>query len=142
MWICGGSWCISQVTKSQIHQIHQVSLRIEKTTSPKKSSEKVTKSVFITLALICLKTVWIHGLEALCDTQELDELLQGTCAGDRLFAELPDTEVWPNKTRNGSTVFGNETKSDYLYTKQVLYHDLYISVSTNQGWVQAVLSLI
>jgi len=25
--------------------------------------------------------------------EELDELLQGTCAGDRLFAELPDTEV-------------------------------------------------
>ena len=96
---------LAKSPRRQIHQIHQVSLRIERKTSPKKSSEKVTKSVFITLELICLKTVWIHGLEALC-TQELDELLQGTCAGDRLFAELPDTEVWPNKTRNGSTVFG------------------------------------
>lgn len=40
-----------------------------------------------------LKSCLDPQVEALFDAQELDELLQGTCAGDRLFAELPDTEA-------------------------------------------------
>ena len=42
-----------------------------------------------------MHSFWVdpQQVEALFDAQELDELLQGTCAGDRLFAELPDTEV-------------------------------------------------
>lgn len=59
-----------------------------------------------------LKSCLDPQVEALFDAQELDELLQGTCAGDRLFAELPDTEVWPNW--NWLNSFGSETKDGWV----------------------------
>lgn len=69
MWIFG---VLAKSPRHQIHQIHQVSLKFEKN-SPKKSSDN------------SIHNFWV--------AQELDELLQGTCAGDRLLAELPDTEA-------------------------------------------------
>ena len=60
-----------------------------------------------------MHSFWVDPqVEALFDAQELDELLQGTCAGDRLLAELPDTEVGPNW--DWLNCFGSETKDGWV----------------------------